>query len=125
MQSETHYISVEYAKDDTPSVTEDDKCKLCNFKYAAITNCCGIKLCTWHIRDNGEHADQGYYSCSTCETHEKVNDGKGFITIFNTIYCEDHNKMKFFDVCYDHMCDKHESHDCERPIEYCPYNINE
>lgn len=101
--------SVEYIKDNVISVSDDEKCHLCEFKFVAITKCCQLKLCSWHIRNDGEHADQGYYSCNMCETYEKVDDGKGFIVIYNTVYCEKHNTMTFCDECDDYTCDKHDT----------------
>lgn len=100
-------MNIQYVKDDVVADIKD-KCDLCQFKYVASTKCCNIKLCDWHLRNDGEHADQAYYSCSECETSQMLN--KGYLVIYNTIYCEKHNPMLYCNICANHFCNEHEHH---------------
>jgi hypothetical protein len=125
-------LSVEYMKDDVLAKDESEKCKLCKFKYVVSTTCCGIKLCGFHVRDNGEHADKQYFSCEGCITHEPVekqylkcngyskcdeyvtyenNVDNGYLRINNAVYC---------DKCEEFYCKDHINHECLEWVTLSP-----
>lgn len=108
-------LRIEYTKDDILATTPDDECSLCKFKYIVATKCCNKKLCDWHVRNNGEHADQTYYSCELCETVDHIGDD-GFVIVPHKVYCELHNILTFCNKCQQHYCDQHIIHDCLEPI---------
>src|SRR5258708_1017412 len=110
---------VEYTRDDPMAQSPDEKCSLCDFKFLAKTVCCDTKLCGFHIRNDGEHADQAYYSCWDCETTEPCGD-HGYIRVYNGLYCQEHNPMTKCDKCEDYVCDKHLDHKCSVVIPYTP-----
>ena len=100
---------IEYIIDDVVG-NEDNKCVLCQYKNTVITKCCQKKLCGWHSRNNGEHADQAYHSCVQCETCPIHEDG--YVRNHATVYCADHNIMKLCAECDDYFCDLHSKHEC-------------
>lgn len=103
-------------KDDSRSTNSLDNCALCPFKFVAVTACCSKKLCGWHLQDNGEHADQDYYSCSFCESTSNITTDKGqpgFIVHKHTIYCEEHNIMQYCEKCEEYVCKDHLVHECQ------------
>jgi len=91
-------LKIEFTRDDILAISNDDKCYLCNFKYVCETICCNKKICRFHVRDNGEHADQSYYSCNECDTHTDISPN-GYIKNYNKIFCEEHNSLILCDKC--------------------------
>ena len=102
---------IEYTKDDAKTTDPNEMCALCPFQYATKTTCCNKKLCGWHIRFDGEHADQPYYSCHVCETTSNIAEN-GFLRHQNTLYCEEHNIMTFCEKCGSYICAEHIIHEC-------------
>ena len=82
--------------------TKLNKCHLCDHTYTTTTTCCNKQLCEWHVMNNGEYADQPYYHCCFCIAGD----------LYETIYCNEHNKMTFCDNCNEYICDKHMEHEC-------------
>ena len=107
---------VEYTNDDPITSNPLEKCTLCNHKCVTKTICCDVKLCGFHIRFDGEHADQPYYSCQHCEIMTLHGDD-GYILNYDTVYCHTHNTMHYCDRCQEFVCEKHINHECVEPIE--------
>jgi len=111
MQDSQPTLRVEYVTSGKISTDENNKCCLCKFEYDVITTCCQKKLCEWHVRQNGEHADQNYYSCNFCEENEPYGEN-GYIRKIKTIYCDEHNEMTYCENCEGFVCDNHKIHKC-------------
>lgn len=120
-------IKVHCVSDGKLATDDTNKCNLCGFESSVETVCCQTKLCEWHVRDEGEHADQPYYSCIVCETTNDVicdNGQLGYTINYNTVYCEKHNTMTFCEKCESYICDKHSDHECYPLIEIPEPNLD-
>lgn len=118
--SKMEYV-VEYTVDDILSTNQNDKCDLCKYKNIAVTKCCQKKLCRFHIINNGEHADQEYYSCAQCETTNPIGEN-GYVVNYITIYCQKHNIMNFCTKCECYICELHSVRECTECNEYTECN---
>jgi hypothetical protein len=127
-------FKVQYIVDDFLSTNQNDKCDLCMYKNIVVTKCCQKKLCDFHVRNNGVHADQEYHSCNQCETKNAYSshfelhplkegettspiEENGYILNYITVYCGNHNNMNFCAKCECYTCELHLVHECDEIIE--------
>jgi len=102
---------IQYIRDDAKATNDEEKCQLCDFKYVVKTTCCQKPLCEFHTRDEGEHADQPYYSCESCQETEYIGE-TGFIVHVKNVYCEEHNNLVYCKPCESYYCNSHTEHEC-------------
>lgn len=110
---------VEYLCDGKLARSDENKCELCKFESCVSTTCCRKNLCEWHLRNNGEHADQAYYSCESCETTTNVAEN-GYMRNYITVYCREHNKLSLCEKCDARYCGHHLDHECIEWVEVPP-----
>lgn len=102
--------------DDITSL-DNEKCTYCYGKFIAVTKCCNIKLCQFHLRHQLE--DEILIECSKC-MEDKIeiipfNGSNAWTRKDGTIYCKNHNNDKlvkclqcdlYFCKNHNHICDK-------------------